>query len=102
MRPSENGYQPAAGYLAKQMAQMDELSQAPMPAFEVIEHDPLVDSSNMTTEIWRTIANEIHSNYAQFDGFVVLHGTDTMAYTCLLYTSPSPRDATLSRMPSSA
>ncbi len=81
MRPSENGYQPAAGYLAKQMAQMDELSQAPMPAFEVIEHDPLVDSSNMSTEIWRAIANEIHSNYAQFDGFVVLHGTDTMAYT---------------------
>ena len=81
MRPSKNGYEPAAGYLAKQMAQMDELSQAPMPEFEVIEHDPLVDSSNMTTEIWQTIAAEISKNYSRFDGFVILHGTDTMAFT---------------------
>ncbi|MFK7767317.1 MAG: asparaginase [Mariniblastus sp.] len=81
MRPSDKGYVPSAGYLAEQMAQMDELSQSPMPAFEVIEHDPLVDSSNMTTEIWRNIAKEIEANYSQYDGFVVLHGTDTMAYT---------------------
>ena len=81
MRRSGDGYIPSAGYLAQQMSQMDELSQSPMPVFEVIEHEPLVDSSNMKPTIWLTIAEEIKKNYHRFDGFVVLHGTDTMAYT---------------------
>lgn len=81
MRPSANGYEPGPGYLAEQMAHMDELSQAPMPGFEVIEYDPLVDSSNMTPLIWSKIANDIRDQSSRFDGFVVLHGTDTMAYT---------------------
>ncbi len=81
MRPSEFGYRPAPGYLADRMAQMDELSQSPMPAFEVLEHDPLLDSSNITPQIWRKLAEEIRDNYSRFDGFVILHGTDTMAYS---------------------
>jgi L-asparaginase len=40
-----------------------------------------IDSSNVTSEHWRWIANAISHKYASFDGFVVLHGTDTMAYT---------------------
>ena len=47
MRRSESGYRPSPGYLANQMANMDELSQAPMPEFDLIEYEPLVDSSNM-------------------------------------------------------
>ena len=81
MRQTENGYQPIAGYLAEQMDKMSELRQPPMPEFEVIEHDPPVDSSNMTTTIWQVIAGNIAQNYSRFDGFVVLHGTDTMAYS---------------------
>ncbi len=81
MRPTDNGYQPCAGYLADQMSHMEELSQSPMPAFEVIEYDPLIDSSNMTPKIWRKIAEDVRDNDHRFDGFVVLHGTDTMAYT---------------------
>jgi L-asparaginase len=81
MRRSENGYQPAPGYLAKQMAQMEELSQAPMPEFEVLEYEPLLDSSNITPAIWRKLAEDIRDRYHRFDGFVVLHGTDTMAYS---------------------
>ena len=81
MRRSENGYQPQAGYLEQQMAEMGELLQPPMPEFKVIEHDPPIDSSNMTPAIWSDIANNIVENYLSFDGFVVLHGTDTMAYS---------------------
>lgn len=81
MRPSENGYQPCAGYLADQMSHMNELAQSPMPGYEVIEYDPLIDSSNVTTEIWRQIAEDVRDNVHRYDGFVVLHGTDTMAYT---------------------
>ncbi|MCG8573420.1 MAG: asparaginase [Flavobacteriales bacterium] len=40
-----------------------------------------IDSSDMNPEIWATIAQTIFDKYADYDGFVVLHGTDTMAYT---------------------
>ena len=40
-----------------------------------------VDSSDITSEHWREIARTIHDKYDSFDGFVVTHGTDTMAYT---------------------
>lgn len=40
-----------------------------------------IDSSNMTPEIWDTIGEVISNKYDQYDGFVVTHGTDTMAYT---------------------
>lgn len=40
-----------------------------------------IDSSNVTTERWCELAHIIGDNYALYDGFVVLHGTDTMSYT---------------------
>ncbi|MBU2553624.1 MAG: asparaginase [Bacteroidetes bacterium] len=43
--------------------------------------DPILDSSNMKPEVWIEIASIIGKNYEQYDGFVVLHGSDTMAYT---------------------
>lgn len=43
--------------------------------------DHIIDSSNMTPSLWVDIANIIEKEYDNYDGFVVLHGTDTMAYT---------------------
>lgn len=40
-----------------------------------------IDSSNMNPEYWGMIVKDIADNYDKYDGFVVLHGTDTMAYT---------------------
>ncbi len=48
---------------------------------QVVTFTPPIDSSNMTPAIWVKIATTIERNYNKFDGFVVLHGTDTMAYT---------------------
>ncbi len=48
---------------------------------EAITFSEPIDSSNMQPEIWAEIANIVKENYTRFDGFVVLHGTDTMAYT---------------------
>lgn len=42
---------------------------------------PLLDSSDADPSFWVRLATEIQQNYDAFDGFVVLHGTDTMAYT---------------------
>ena len=46
-----------------------------------IQFDPPIDSSDMSPDHWKEIAHAIDDNYTAYDGFVVLHGTDTMAYT---------------------
>lgn len=48
---------------------------------EYISFDPTVDSSDMDPELWVRLASIIEKNYEVFDGFVVLHGSDTMAYS---------------------
>lgn len=46
-----------------------------------ISFDPIIDSSNMQPAVWVKLANIIEENYENYDGFVILHGSDTMAYT---------------------
>ena len=48
---------------------------------DCINFMPPIDSSDMTPRTWVKIARTIKRNYSKFDGFVILHGTDTMAYT---------------------
>jgi L-asparaginase len=48
---------------------------------ETIAFNPPIDSSDMSPKTWARLAKMIQRNYSKFDGFVVLHGTDTMAYT---------------------
>ena len=43
--------------------------------------EPPLDSSDMTPAVWIELARHISQEYERYDGFVVLHGTDTMAYT---------------------
>lgn len=47
----------------------------------VIEFAELIDSSNIKPAHWITLARLIKDNYLKYDGFVILHGTDTMAFT---------------------
>jgi len=46
-----------------------------------VSFDPLIDSSNVSTSFWVKLSTVIESNYEKYDGFVVLHGTDTMSYS---------------------
>jgi len=48
---------------------------------EAISFEEPIDSSNMNPNYWNEIAEVIEDNYLDFDGFVVLHGSDTMSYT---------------------
>ena len=48
---------------------------------QILEFSPLLDSSNMTMEQWVKIASEVERYYSHFDAFLILHGTDTMAFT---------------------
>lgn len=81
MEKTPGGYVPKANYLAGQMAKSSALAHEDIPAYTLNEYQPLLDSSNMTPQHWTQIANDIKAHYDQFDGFIILHGTDTMAYT---------------------
>ncbi|MBR5197195.1 MAG: type I asparaginase [Alistipes sp.] len=48
---------------------------------EVMTIKPPIDSSNVSVENWVDMARIIRDNYAAYDGFVILHGTDTMSYS---------------------
>ncbi len=43
--------------------------------------DPPIDSSDIEIPLWKQLAELVHENYEKYDGFVILHGTDTMSYT---------------------
>ena len=58
-----------------------EFHRPEMPDFTIHEYTPLMDSSDMTPEDWQHIAEDIKAHYDGYDGFVILHGLDTMAYT---------------------
>lgn len=81
MHRSAQGYVPIAGFMEKQLAAMPEFHREEMPRYTINEYDPLIDSSDMSPLDWQIIAKDIKENYDDYDGFVILHGTDTMAYT---------------------
>ena len=90
MKRTPDGYAPAVGFLLQLMKkyvhQLDETQQIRTKdnqyiEYEILEYEQLIDSSNMQTTHWNRIAQSIYTNYDKYIGFVVLHGTDTMAYT---------------------
>ncbi|MBQ6622083.1 MAG: type I asparaginase [Mogibacterium sp.] len=76
-----NGFAPQKGYFAETLQQIGDLQDEAMPDWDLVEFDPLLDSSNISYPEWNRIAREVENRYEQYDGFVILHGTDTMAYT---------------------
>ncbi len=62
---------------------MENVPKVKMLDYEIdnIQFNPPIDSSDMDVPHWQSIARSIAENYDRYDGFVVLHGTDTMAYT---------------------
>ncbi len=81
MKKDPAGYVPVPGHLQEQMQRIPELDRHGMPSYDIHEYDPLQDSSNLTPDDWLRIAQDIEKHYDRYDGFIVLHGTDTMAYT---------------------
>jgi lysophospholipase len=94
MKQTPRGYAPVRGYLAERLASMPLFHEPGMPSlttpasrhgrrvqYDILEYDPLLDSSNMGMDDWVKIARDVERNYDAYDAFIVLHGTDTMAYT---------------------
>ncbi|MCA9321127.1 MAG: asparaginase, partial [Planctomycetes bacterium] len=81
MARGDAGYTTRNGHLQEQLAAMDIFRRPELPVFELIEYDELLDSADMMPQDWAKLAEDIVTRHDDFDGFVVLHGTDTMAYT---------------------
>lgn len=80
MQNTPQGYAPDASYLAQSL-QTIARQQRDFPAYTLKQYAPLIDSSNLQVAHWNKMAADIGANYAHYDGFVVIHGTDTLAYT---------------------
>ena len=81
MTGTEQGYAPQKEAFHALLRQIPELHAPSMPEWDMVDMDPLLDSSNITVLEWNAIGQIISDHYPRYDGFVVLHGTDTMAYT---------------------
>ncbi|KIH94089.1 60kDa lysophospholipase [Sporothrix brasiliensis 5110] len=109
MRPSPDGLVPMDGFLEHAMAPRPSFNDPAPPTtltaykdgqrlelpslrtpvsaysrhirYSILEFTPLLDSSSISSAGWAEIAQAVRDNYHLFDGFVVLHGTDSLAYT---------------------
>ncbi|KZF20143.1 lysophospholipase [Xylona heveae TC161] len=111
MRRSELGFVPARGFLEAGLAPRPSFNDGSNPGtlgvmvdddrmkehrslrtpistygrqvrYSVLEYEELLDSSSIDAKGWAQIARSIARNYELFDGFIVLHGTDSLGYTC--------------------
>lgn len=80
-RTDDGGYAPEPGYLQARMNEFPLFQEDLVPDYHVHEFDPLLDSSNMSPSNWLDIAEVIRENWDDYDGFLVVHGTDTMSFT---------------------
>ena len=81
MIPSDKGYVPAAGKLKMVLDGVQAMHHPDLPDWDLIEFSPLLDSSDVAVREWNEMGRTIARLYQGYDGFVVLHGTDTMAYS---------------------
>ena len=94
MRQTPQGYAPVAGWLGQQLQSLYAFQDPEAPPrttpvsrfgrriqYDIKEYSPLLDSASMDVHHWVRLAKDIKRNYSRYDGFLILHGTDTMAYT---------------------
>jgi len=62
-------------------AQLKSLAPVAGAELDLIEYEDLIDSSDITLSHWQRIIEDIRLNYDTYHGFIIVHGTDTMAYT---------------------
>lgn len=81
MAPGAAGLVPDRGLAQALQARLPAPGQHGMPRWELHEYEQPIDSAEAQPRDWHRIAADIAARYDAYDGFVVIHGTDTMAYT---------------------
>lgn len=80
MVPSARGYVPAADLDTRIRAALGPRTRA-LPEYDLLELTPPIDSANLLPHDWTRMAAALAAHWQDYDGFVLVHGTDTMAYT---------------------
>ena len=81
MVSTPDGDAPVAGALETHITRLATAETGELPPIEYLELDPLIDSANATPDTWSRLASLLFDRRDRHKGFVVLHGTDTLAYT---------------------
>ncbi len=81
MRHSAQGYVPDPDFTRQLQLMVAASRVSEVADYEIRDSGRLIDSANLSAADWHRIGTELIGYYADYDGFVVLHGTDTMAYT---------------------
>jgi L-asparaginase len=81
MAPTPQGLIPTPGVVQRYLRAVTSLYTDRLPAWDLVTLEPLLDSADMQPSDWERIAQAVVERHHAYDGFVVLHGTDTMVYT---------------------
>ena len=81
MGPSPDGHRTITGFGEVLLQALEGGNTSGMPGFEFVELDALIDSANLQPHNWVDIANALITRWDDYAGCVILHGTDTMAWT---------------------
>lgn len=81
MQPSQEGLTPVADFAGRLTEQLSPAAQQALGSYQLQSLTPAIDSANAGPDDWRRIAQVIIRHYDDYAGFVVLHGTDTLAYS---------------------
>lgn len=81
MRPSPAGYVPGEGFAERLATQLAAHGGQALPAYRLVEMTPAIDSADLEPETWNRLVELLARHWADHDGVVILHGTDTLAHT---------------------
>lgn len=81
MMHSPDGYVPNPESFRSNLESIRDLNHPDAPIWDLVQFSPLLDSSDITVREWNKIGAAIADRYDDYDGFVILHGTDTMGYS---------------------
>lgn len=81
MVPTADGLRPGRGLAPLLQSKLPPAGRDGLPHWDLHEYPRLIDSADAQPADWHRIATDIASHYDAYDGFVVIHGTDTLAFT---------------------
>ncbi|RVU83300.1 L-asparaginase 1 [Leucothrix sargassi] len=81
MEPTSIGYQPMPNFSETLKQQLSARKSDTLPEYDFISFERLIDSSDLSPHDWTYMGRQLIENWDKYCGFVLLHGTDTMAYS---------------------
>ncbi|MGM0782775.1 MAG: asparaginase domain-containing protein [Pseudomonadota bacterium] len=81
MQPSSGGYVPSPHFAERLQAALAAQPSDRLPNYDLLALHPPIDSADLEPAAWNRLIAALSEAWSSYDGFVILHGTDTLAYT---------------------